>query len=254
MTPVARLRTLVLLRHGESVYNARGIFTGLLDVPLTALGRSEARHAARLLTEAHLLPDVAYTSVLRRATETADIVCDALGRRGMHIHLAWQLNERNYGALTGLSKSSVLADYGPENFLLWRRTLDGQPPPMAPTLLDEIRAQPAFAHVPPEVVTLTESLDDVRERIEPFWSSHLRRELEHGGRVLVVAHGNSLRALCAILDGLDEQEIVELNIPTGYPLVYEFDDRMRVVARGGRYLDPEAARAAAQKVSAQGGT
>lgn len=244
----------MLLRHGESTYNAEGRFTGLLDVPLTERGRDEARRAARLLTCADIVPDLIYTSVLARARETAAIVQSTLDQRRIPAHAVWQLDERNYGALTGLTKSDVLAEHGPELFVQWRRTLTGQPPPMDEDLLRRIRQQPAFRHQPSQAVTATESLDDVRRRVRSFWLARLHGDLRHGATVLVVAHGNSLRALCVVLDHLTDAEIVDLNIPTGYPLLYEFDEQLRPRVRGGRYLEPEAAREAAKRVAETGGT
>lgn len=244
----------MLLRHGESTYNALGLFTGLLDAPLTEHGRDEARSAARLLPAANITPVVVHSSLLARARETAEIVSAGLGLPHLPLHATWRLDERNYGALTGRSKAAVLAEYGPENFLKWRRTSAGEPPPMDEDLLNTIRAQDALRDAPPEAVTATESLDDVRARIEPFWNLRLREDVMRGRPALVVAHGNSLRALCAILDRLDEPEIIELNIPTGHPLVYEFDDRAEPLLRGGRYLDPDVAIDAARRVAEAGGT
>ncbi|MFT4296697.1 MAG: 2,3-diphosphoglycerate-dependent phosphoglycerate mutase [Micropruina sp.] len=245
---------LVLLRHGESSYNAEGRFTGLLDVPLTERGRAEARHAARLLADADIVPDLIYTSRLTRTRDTAQLVRDTLARPGIPTRAVWQLDERNYGALTGLSKADVLARYGPELFIRWRRTLTGQPPPMDEELIRQLREQPALAGLPARAVTATESLDDVRGRVGGLWHAQLDGELRRGGTVLVIAHGNSIRALCVVLDRLTEPEVIALNIPTGHPLVYDFDHRMHPVPRGGRYLDPDAARAAAKKVADAGGT
>lgn len=246
--------TLVLLRHGESTYNAEDRFTGLLDVPLTDRGREEAVHAARLLAREGFVPDVIYTSLLSRTRETARIMQATLERSPIPARGVWQLDERNYGALTGLGKADVLAEYGQDLFIRWRRTLTGTPPPMDDDLLQQIRQQPALRHQPSQAVTATESLDDVCKRVNSFWFSRLRDDLRGGASVLVVAHGNSLRALCVVLDRLSEAEVVALNIPTGYPLLYEFDAELRPRVRGGRYFEPEAARAAAKKVAAAGGT
>lgn len=245
---------LVLLRHGESTYNAAARFTGLLDVPLTDRGREQARDAAQLLIRHGIMPDVVYTSVLTRARDTARLVTATLGRSHLRAHPVWQLNERNYGALTGLARSQVFDVYGPDLFIRWRRTLTGEPPPMGWALLQRVRQQPALHALPREAVTATESLDDVRRRVAVFSRTRLHDDLQQGATVLVIAHGNSLRALCMILDDLTDAEVIALNIPTGHPLLYQFDDQLHPVRRGGRYLDPVAAHRAAQRVAADGGT
>lgn len=245
---------LVLLRHGESTYNAETRFTGLLDVPLTERGRREAVHAARLLANAGIVPDLIYTSMLTRTHDTAQLVQTTLGLPDIPVRSVWQLDERNYGALTGLSKVDVLAQYGPDLFVRWRRTLTGQPPPMDEELMRQLREQPVLHDLPPQAVTATESLDDVRVRVEALWHTQICSDLQEGRSVLVIAHGNSLRALCLVLDQLSDPEVAALNIPTGHPLLYEINDHLQPVTRGGRYLDPATALAAAKQVADAGGT
>ncbi|WP_427017366.1 2,3-bisphosphoglycerate-dependent phosphoglycerate mutase [Pseudarthrobacter sp. P1] len=245
--------TLVLLRHGESALNAEGRFTGLLDPPLTCRGRDDADGAAALIAEAGLAPTRIFTSTLRRAIDTADIAARILGITRAPAR-AWQLNERNYGSLTGRCKAELLSEFGPEVMHFWRRTLYGTPPPMDWEALGRLRRSPALAAVPAGTVQATESLCRVAGRVRDFWHESLRPLLLQGHTVLCVGHGNSLRALCLLLDGLGEAELEGLNIPTGQPLVYRTDGNARPLIRGGRYLDPQAARRAAEKVAAAGGT
>lgn len=245
---------LVLLRHGESALNAQGRFTGLLDPPLTAAGRAEARTAGQLIASADLHPHAVFTSTLQRAAETARIVLAAVGTPGVPIDTAWELNERSYGSLTGRDRAGLLQELGPGTFAAWRRSFHGTPPPMPPHQLAAIRATPAHAALPPEAVPATESLADVADRVRRLWQSCLGPELHRHRTVLVVAHGNSLRALCLILDALTHGEVEDLNIPTGQPLVYRFTEALVPAVRGGTYLDPEAARAGAARIAAEGGT
>lgn len=245
--------TLVILRHGESAFNAEGRFTGLLDPPLTGRGRTEAEDAARELAVARLLPIKIFTSTLLRATETADIVARSLEMDDLPERL-WRLNERNYGALTGRSKSELWSVFGEELLHRWRRTLHGTPPPMNPEALERLRNSPALVGVPPKSVLASESLFTVSKRINQLWLRRLCPLLLQGETVLCVGHGNSLRALCLLLDGLSDAEVEGLNIPTGQPLVYRFDCSTLPVPRGGRYLNPLAARTAAERVAAEGGT
>lgn len=245
--------TLILLRHGESVLNAQGRLTGLLDPRLSSTGLGEAAHASMMIASAGLLPEFIFTSTLTRATDTAGITARLLGLETVPAR-AWQLNERNYGALTGRSKAELWAEFGPDVVHYWRRTLYGAPPPMEDEDLGRLRKTPALSGLPAGAVRATESLCQVGQRVKDFWHSTLRPLLFQGKSVLCVAHGNSLRALCLLLDGLDEAELEALNIPTGQPLVYRFDTRGRPLLRGGRYLDPPAAYAAADRLSAEGGT
>lgn len=246
-------RTLVLLRHGESSANAEGLFTGVLDVPLSERGERESVGAARLLAGAGLRPDAVLTSALQRCTRTAELVVAELGLDVEPV-ADWRLNERNYGGLTGLTKDYVAQRYGYEQFLEWRRSLDGTPPPMDDELFAAIAGAPPFDALPPEALQRTESLRTVIVRVGTFLEDRLRAELEPGTTTLVVAHGNSLRALCLLLDRLDESAVRALNIPTGHPLVYELDGDLRPVHRGGRYVDEPTAVAAARVIAAQGGT
>lgn len=246
--------TLVLLRHGESILNAQGRFTGLLDPPLTHAGRAEAEAAAGLIGAAGLRPEAVFTSTLARARETARIVLAGLAAPEATVEQAWELNERSYGSLTGLSRARALAELGEARFTRWRRSWHGAPPPMAREELEALRASPALAGLPPGAVPATESLRDVAWRVGGFWRARLAPALHRHRAVLAVAHGNTLRALCLLLDGLDPEEVAALNIPTGQPLVYRFDEGMAPTVRGGTYLDPAAALAGAERIAAQGGT
>lgn len=246
--------TLVLLRHGESTLNAEGVFTGLLDPPLSAAGRAEAKASAELIAAAGLHPAEAWTSTLARGAQTARIVLGALGGRGFPVRRAWELNERSYGCLTGVPRSLALARLGPARYTEWRRSYHGAPPPMRAEELAALRASPVLAGLPPEAVPATESLRDVAHRVSRFWRRELAPSLRRHRSVLVVAHGNSLRALCMVLDGLGPDEVEALNIPTGQPLLYRFARRLEPLTRGGTYLDPAAALAGAERIAAQGGT
>ncbi len=239
--------TLILLRHGQSVANAEGLFTGLLDVPLTDLGRTEAEHSADLLNAAELWPKVWFCSPLLRAQQTAAILQTRLSHTPKRTEIAWRLAERSYGALTGRSKRDVMAEHGPEKFLAWRRSVHVAPPPMS------AEQQAALNHVP-EIRARTESLHNVITRVRELWQKSIAPAVQRSGSVLIVAHGNSLRALCVVLDLLDETEVRDLNIPTGHPLVYRINQDGRPVIRGGQYLEPVAATAAAAKITREGGT
>jgi len=245
------IRTLVLLRHGESEWNAKNQFTGWVDVGLSARGEAEARRGGELLRDAGLLPDIVHTSVLRRAIRTAEISLDVADRSWLPVRRSWRLNERHYGALQGKDKSMIRAEYGDEQFMLWRRSYDVPPPPIPDD--DELSqaGDPRYADLL-DLLPRTECLADVVERMLPYWYDALVPELRLGLTVLVAAHGNSLRALVKHLDGLTKEEVVGLNIPTGVPLRYELDDRMRPTRRGGEYLDPEAAAASIEAVKNQG--
>jgi 2,3-bisphosphoglycerate-dependent phosphoglycerate mutase len=245
--------TLVLLRHGESEWNAKNLFTGWVDVDLSAQGEAEARRGGELLTEAGLLPDVVHTSVLRRAIRTCEIALHTAGRHWIPVRRSWRLNERHYGALQGKDKKQTLAAYGEEQFMLWRRSYDVPPPPIAQ---DDEFAQfddPRYAVLPPEARPATECLKDVLARALPYWYDAIVPDLLDGKTVLVAAHGNSLRALVKHLDQISDEAIAKLNIPTGIPLAYELDPKtLAPLTPGGRYLDPEAAVEAAAAVANQG--
>ncbi|GAA4919668.1 2,3-bisphosphoglycerate-dependent phosphoglycerate mutase [Stackebrandtia albiflava] len=244
--------TLVLLRHGESEWNAKNLFTGWVDVNLTGKGEAEARHGGKLLAEHDLLPDVVHTSLQRRAIRTAELSLDTCGRNWIPVKRSWRLNERHYGALQGKNKAETLEQYGEEQFMIWRRSYDTPPPPIAPDAEHSQVHDPRYASLPPELAPLTECLKDVKERMLPYWYDQIVPDLRAGRTVLVAAHGNSLRALVKHLDDISDEDISGLNIPTGMPLRYELDDAMRPVTRGGAYLDPEAAAEAAAAVAAQG--
>lgn len=231
-------RTLVLLRHGQSTANAEDTFGGWLDVPLTERGRQEARTAGKLLAAHDLLPGVVHTSLLHRAIDTAGLALSVLGLEHCPARRSWRLNERHYGLLQGRSRKAVRVEFGDEKYRLWRRSYDIAPPP----------GEPAFAGGP-----RTEALSDVRARVAPYWTDSLAPDVLAGRVTLVVAHGNSLRALCMELDGLGADEVSGLNVPTGVPLRYDFDDDLRPLVRGGSYLDPERAAAGVAEVLAQGG-
>jgi 2,3-bisphosphoglycerate-dependent phosphoglycerate mutase len=244
--------TLVLLRHGESEWNAKNLFTGWVDVDLSAKGVDEAAAGGRLLAEARLLPDVVHTSVLRRAISTANLALDACDRHWIPVRRSWRLNERHYGALQGKDKKQTLAEFGDEQFMIWRRSYDTPPPPLPDDDEWSQVGDTRYAGLAPEIVPRTECLKDVVDRLLPYWYDAIVPDLRAGRTVLVAAHGNSLRAMVKHLDGIDEETIVGLNIPTGIPLAYDLDDALRPRNRGGRYLDPNAAAAAIEAVKNQG--
>jgi 2,3-bisphosphoglycerate-dependent phosphoglycerate mutase len=243
--------TLVLLRHGESVWNAKNLFTGWVDVDLSDRGRDEAVHGGELLAAEGLLPDVVHTSVLRRAITTANLALDVADRHWIPVRRSWRLNERHYGDLQGKDKKQTLAQYGEAQFMLWRRSYDTPPPPISDTNEWSQAGDPRYAGLGPEMPA-TECLKDVVARMLPYWETEIRSDLSDGKVVLIAAHGNSLRALVKHLDGISDEDIAALNIPTGMPLVYELDDEFLPVQPGGRYLDPEAAAEAAAAVANQG--
>jgi 2,3-bisphosphoglycerate-dependent phosphoglycerate mutase len=244
--------TLVLLRHGQSDWNEKNLFTGWVDVGLTELGREEARRGGELLVERGLLPDVLHTSVMRRAIETAQISLDAADRMWLPVRRSWRLNERHYGALQGKDKKQTLEEFGEEQFMLWRRSYDTPPPPLADDDEWSQVGDPTYADLPGEILPRTECLKDVVERMLPYWYDAIVPDLRANRTVLVAAHGNSLRALVKHLDGISDQDIAGLNIPTGIPLLYRLDQQMRPLTLGGEYLDPEAAAAAIEAVKNQG--
>lgn len=244
--------TLVLLRHGQSDWNLANLFSGWTDIGLTEQGVVEARSAGRLMADAGLKPDVMFTSVLTRATDTADIALEEAGWTDIPTLRSWRLNERHYGDLQGLNKKETADKFGAEQVLAWRRSYDTPPPALA---VDDERHpshDERYADVDPAELPATECLADVVDRMLPYWFEEIVPELRDDKTVLIVAHGNSLRALVKHLDAIGEEEIVELNIPTGIPLVYELDDELQPIS--SRYLgDEEAAKAAADAVSKQAG-
>lgn len=246
------MRTLLLLRHGESEWNASNRFTGWVDVDLSRAGEAQARRSGRLLREAGLLPTVLHTSLLTRAIRTGALVLEATGRSWVPVRRSWRLNERCYGALQGRDRRAVRAEYGDELFRLWRRSVDVPPPPLEPASEWETSADPRYGDLPRDLIPRTESLADVGRRLLPHWYGAVVPDLNAGHTVLVTAHGNSLRALIAHLDRLSPEEIMELNIPTGMPLRYDLDEQWAPTVRGGTYLEPEAAAEAAAAVAGQG--
>ena len=244
--------TLVLLRHGLSDWNAKNLFTGWVDVPLSQDGEAEARRGGELLAEAGLLPDVVHTSLLRRAISTANISLDVCDRHWIPVKRTWRLNERHYGALQGKDKKQTLAEFGEEQFMLWRRSYDAPPPPLAEDAEYSQFADSRYAALPDELRPRTECLKDVVGRMLPYWYDAIVPDLLTGQTVLVAAHGNSLRALVKHLDGISDEAIAGLNIPTGIPLLYELGADLRPLTVGGEYLDPAAAAEAIEAVKNQG--
>lgn len=242
--------TLILLRHGNSVWNQTNRFTGWVDVPLSEQGVAEAIRAGELLAASGLTPDVLYTSVLRRAIHTANIALDTAGRSWIPVKRSWRLNERHYGALQGKDKAETLEEFGAEQFQLWRRSFDVPPPPLDDDSEFSQAQDERYAELGADLPR-TESLALVIERMLPYWESDIAPDLRAGKTVLVTAHGNSLRALVKHLDGISDEDIAELNIPTGIPLVYNLDDNLTPIGKG-EYLDPDAAAAGAAAVANQG--
>ncbi len=244
--------TLVLLRHGESTWNQENRFTGWTDVPLNDRGLGEAREAGRLMAEAGLLFDVIHTSLLRRAIATTQIALDVMDQHWLPVRRSWRLNERHYGARQGLNKKETSARSGPDHVFACRRGYDTPPPPLELDDDRHPRHETRYASLAPDLIPATECLKDVVERMLPYWHDAIVPDLREGRRVLVGAHGNSLRALVKHLDGISDEAIPDLNIPTGIPLVYELGDDLRPMS--SRYLgDPEAAKAAAEAVARQAG-
>jgi 2,3-bisphosphoglycerate-dependent phosphoglycerate mutase len=244
--------TLILLRHGQSDWNQKNLFTGWVDVGLTAQGEDEARRGGELLAERGLLPDIVHTSVQRRAIRTAEIALDAADRMWLPTRRSWRLNERHYGALQGKDKAQTLAEYGEEQYMRWRRSYDTPPPPLPDDSEWSQFHDPRYASLPPEVRPRTECLADVVVRMLPYWYDAIVPDLRTGATVLVAAHGNSLRALVKHLDKISDADIAGLNIPTGIPLLYRLDADFTPVTTGGEYLDPEAAAASIEAVKNQG--
>jgi 2,3-bisphosphoglycerate-dependent phosphoglycerate mutase len=245
-----RMAVLVLLRHGESEWNRENLFAGWANVDLTPAGELEARRAGELLVADHLLPEVVHTSLLRRAIRTAQIALDVADRDWIPVRRSWRLNERHYGALQGKNRVQVRNEFGDEQFMLWRRSYDTPPPPVRDDECNE-PGDPRYANLL-DTIPRTECLKDVVERMLPYWYDVIIPDLRQYQVVLVVAHGNSLRALKKHLDGVSDEEIVGVNVPTGIPLRYELDDKTLRPARPATYLDPAAAAAAIEAVANQG--
>ncbi len=243
--------TLILLRHGESEWNAKNLFTGWVDVRLSQAGEAEAKKGGQLLKDRGLLPDVVHTSLLRRAIHTSQLALDVADRHWIPVRRSWRLNERHYGALQGKDKKETLAQYGEEQFQLWRRSFDVPPPPIDDTDQYSQAGDPRYADLG-AAMPKTECLKDVIERMIPYWSESIIPDLKANKTVLVTAHGNSLRALVKHLDGISDEAIAGLNIPTGIPLLYTLDENFTPTTKGGEYLDPEAAKAAIEAVANQG--
>ncbi|WP_346845476.1 phosphoglyceromutase [uncultured Rothia sp.] len=241
---------LILLRHGQSEWNEKNLFTGWVDVPLTAKGMEEASRGGQMLKDRDILPDVVHTSLQRRAINTANLALDSADRLWIPVKRSWRLNERHYGALQGKDKSQIREQYGEEQFMQWRRSYDVPPPAIEDDDDFSQANDPRYAHV--ENAPRTECLKDVLERMLPYWESEIQPDLKEGKTVLVAAHGNSLRALVKNLDGISDDDISGLNIPTGIPLYYELDENFKPLHAGGEYLDPEAAKIAIAAVANQG--
>ena len=246
------MATLVLLRHGESEWNSKNLFTGWVDVDLTVKGVEQARLGGEMLGAAGLLPTVLHTSLMTRAIRTSTIALDACGRGWIPVRRSWRLNERHYGDLQGKDKAQVREQYGEDQFMLWRRSYDTPPPPIAVGSEWDVSGDERYGHLTSDLLPHTECLADVVRRMLPYWYDAVVPDLQAGHTVLVAAHGNSLRGLVAHLDGLDTEQVVGLNIPTGQPLRYDLDDDMRPTNPGGSYLDEAAAKAAAAAVAQQG--
>jgi len=243
--------TLILLRHGNSDWNQKNLFTGWVDVRLSDQGTEEAKRAGELLAASGLKPEVLYTSVLTRAIQTANLALEVADRLWIPVKRSWRLNERHYGALQGLDKAETLEKFGPEKFMEWRRSFDVPPPPLDDDAEYSQAHDERYADLPDADLPRTESLKLVIDRMMPYWESDITVDLAAGKTVLVTAHGNSLRALIKKLDKISDADIAELNVPTGIPLVYELDENFEPV-KPAVYLDPEAAAAGAAAVAAQG--
>jgi len=242
---------LVLLRHGESEWNAKNLFTGWVDVRLSDKGEAEARRGGHMLAERGLLPDVVHTSLLRRAINTSQLALDACDRHWIPVHRSWRLNERHYGALQGKDKAQTLAEYGEEQFQLWRRSFDVPPPAIADDDQHSQASEPKYADLGADLPK-TECLKDVVVRVVPYLMGEIAADLNAGKLVLITAHGNSIRAIVKHIDCTSDADIAGVNIPTGIPLLYEFDDDFEAITKGGTYLDPVAAKAAIEAVANQG--
>jgi 2,3-bisphosphoglycerate-dependent phosphoglycerate mutase len=242
---------LILLRHGQSQWNAKNLFTGWVDVALSSQGEAEAKRAGELLKEKNLLPDVLHTSLLTRAIHTAEIALGACERKWIPVSRSWRLNERHYGALQGKDKASTLKEYGEEQFKLWRRSFDTPPPAIADSDQYSQASDIRYKDLGPDLPK-TECLKDVVERLMPYLDNEIAKDLRQGKTVLVVAHGNSIRAIVKHLACISDSDIAEVNIPTGIPLLYRFDDDFEPIVKEGEYLDPEAAKESIAAVANQG--
>ena len=243
---------LILLRHGESEWNSKNLFTGWVDVDINEKGVGEAKRAAELLKAEGLLPEKLHTSLLRRAIHTAYLALDGCDRHWIPVSRSWRLNERHYGKLQGLDKTAIREQFGEEQFMQWRRSYDVPPPVLDKDSEFSQWYDPRYADIPDDERPRTECLQDVVTRMLPYWELDIKPDLAGGKVVLVTAHGNSLRALVKHLDDISDADIAGLNIPTGIPLFYELDDDFKPVTKGGRYLDPEAAAASIEAVKNQG--
>ena len=243
--------SLILLRHGESDWNAKNLFTGWVDVPLSPKGENEAARAGQLLKARGLLPDVVHTSLLRRAIQTSNLALDTCDRQWIPVRRSWRLNERHYGALQGKDKKATLEQYGEEQFKLWRRSYDVPPPKIEQSDPFSQSDDPRYFDLG-SLLPSTECLKDVVVRMLPYWSESIIPDLRTKKTVLVTAHGNSLRALVKHLDEISDADISELNIPTGIPLLYQLNEQFQPLKKGGEYLDPAAAETAISAVAKQG--
>jgi 2,3-bisphosphoglycerate-dependent phosphoglycerate mutase len=242
---------LILLRHGQSQWNAKNLFTGWVDVALSSQGEAEAKRAGELLKEKNLLPDLLHTSLLTRAIHTAEIALGACERKWIPVSRSWRLNERHYGALQGKDKAATLKEYGEEQFKLWRRSFDTPPPAIADSDQYSQASDIRYKDLGPDLPK-TECLKDVVMRLMPYLDNEIAKDLRQGKTVLVVAHGNSIRAIVKHLACISDSDIAEVNIPTGIPLLYRFDDDFEPIVKEGEYLDPEAAKASIAAVANQG--
>jgi 2,3-bisphosphoglycerate-dependent phosphoglycerate mutase len=242
---------LILLRHGQSQWNAKNLFTGWVDVALSSQGEAEAKRAGELLKEKNLLPDLLHTSLLTRAIHTAEIALGACERKWIPVSRSWRLNERHYGALQGKDKASTLKEYGEEQFKLWRRSFDTPPPAIADSDQYSQASDIRYKDLGPDLPK-AECLKDVVKRLMPYLDNEIAMDLRQGKTVLVVAHGNSIRAIVKHLACISDSDIAEVNIPTGIPLLYRFDDDFEPIVKEGEYLDPEAAKASIAAVANQG--
>ena len=247
----SNLMNLILLRHGESEWNAKNLFTGWVDVLLTEKGIAEAKRGGDLLAQRDLYPDIVYTSLLRRAIHTSQYALSQCERDWIDVKRSWKLNERHYGALQGKDKRETLEEYGPEQFQLWRRSFDVPPPPIADTDPYSQFSDPRYKDLGSDLPK-SECLKDVVTRIIPYLTGEIAADLRANKTVLVVAHGNSIRAMVKYIDGISDSDISEVNIPTGIPLLYQFDQNFTAIKKGGEYLDPEAAAVAIEAVANQG--
>jgi len=242
---------LILLRHGQSQWNAKNLFTGWVDVALSSQGEAEAKRAGELLKEKNLLPDVLHTSLLTRAIHTAEIALGACERKWIPVNRSWRLNERHYGALQGKDKAATLKEYGEEQFKLWRRSFDTPPPAIADSDQYSQAGDIRYKDLGPDLPK-TECLKDVVKRLMPYLDNEIANDLRQAKTVLVVAHGNSIRAIVKHLACISDSDIAEVNIPTGIPLLYRFDDDFEPIVKEGEYLDPKAAKESIAAVANQG--